>query len=366
MTTVEPGIGTWWQVASTDVRVSPVQRRLEQILDDERANWRVAGDSGAACLAALTNLLSDGKRIRPTCCLWGYVGAGGDTEGARWSRVVDAAVALELLHGFALVHDDVMDGSATRRGHPSVHAGFEAAHRGRGWRGDSQRYGTAMAVLVGDTAFALAQRLARTLTPQAAAVWERLIRDLTVGQYLDLLGTARGDRDQRFAARVARLKSGSYTIEHPLQLGAALAEGLSPAQFRSITCAYAVYGRRLGEAFQLCDDWLGVFGDPQLTGKPAGEDLRDGKPTALLAYAWSHCTRAEAKLLDRVGDATLSEADVSALREVVNRSGARRFVERRIDSLREAALGALAGTPLAPSGVAFLQSLADEVTWRAR
>src|SRR5207248_344040 len=195
-------------------------------------------------------VLAGGKRLRPAFCHWGFVGAGGAPDDP---MVVDAGAALELLHTFALVHDDVMDGSGRRRGMATVHRAFEDRHAAAGWSGEG------VAILVGDLAFVYADILLAAAPAPAGQVFSELRLEVNIGQYLDLLGTARRDATPELAERICQYKSGKYTIERPLHLGAALAGRLD-----DLAPAYTAYGMPLGEAFQLRDDLLGAFGDSSL------------------------------------------------------------------------------------------------------
>ena len=231
---------------------------------------------------ALTDLLNGGKRLRPGFCYWGFRGAGGTDS----DEVLTAAAALELFQACAIVHDDVMDGSDTRRGQPAVHRRFAALHRTEGWTGDPEGFGAGAAILLGDLALSWSDQMLSTCGLPADAlarghrVFDEMRTELMGGQYLDLLEQARGGGSVQRALRVARYKSAKYTIEKPLHLGAVLA-----GAGQDVLDGYSGYGLPLGEAFQLRDDVLGVFGDPAETGKPAGDDLREGNRTVLVALA---------------------------------------------------------------------------------
>ena len=315
-----------------------VDERLADLLAGEIARWQLVDPVLVEPLHALGRLVdAGGKRLRPAFCHWAFVGAGGDSDDP---RVVDAGAAFEVLHAFALVHDDVMDGSDTRRGTRTAHLVFEDSHRAAGWRGEARRYGEGAAILIGDLAHVYADRLLGDVPGDVWSVWNELRLELNVGQYLDLLGTARADRDRALAHRISRYKSGKYTIERPLHVGAALAGRL--ADLREPLSAY---GDPLGEAFQLRDDVLGVFGDPARTGKPVGQDLREGKPTPLLAIAVERTTASgdaeAARLLHRVGDPSLDAAGIAAIQRVLVDSGAVDEVEQLIDSLTSRAIDAI-------------------------
>lgn len=307
-------------------------------------------------------VLTGGKRLRPAFAYWGCRGAGGEDSDA----LVATVAALELVQASALIHDDVMDGSDTRRGEPAVHRRFAALHRRHGWHGDPDGFGTAAAIVLGDLCLVWSGELLHTGGLPAAAVararpvFDRMRTEVTVGQYLDMLTQASGEATVTRALSVARLKSASYTVERPLLLGGALADA-PPA----VTAAYSRYGSALGEAFQLRDDVLGVFGDPALTGKPAGDDLREGKRTYLVATAWQAADpAARAVLTDRLGDPALDPAGVDQLREILVATGALARTERRISALTGAALAALAGAPVEPVAADALRALATAATAR--
>jgi geranylgeranyl diphosphate synthase type I len=330
-----------------------VERRLQAMLDTEIERWNALDDTLADPLLSLrTFVLNGGKRLRPAFCHWGFVGAGGDADDP---RIVDAGAAFELLQAFALVHDDVMDGSATRRGNAAVHIDYADRHDAHGWRGEARRFGEGVAILIGDLAHVYADRFMLDAPDDAIRIWNEL-------QYLDMAGTARADTDLTRARRIARYKSGKYTIERPLHVGAAIAGHLHDLQ-----APLSAYGDPLGEAFQLRDDLLGAFGDESQTGKPVGDDLREGKPTPLLAIA---CERAQGDddltLLSLVGSAELSPSDIAAVQAVLTGTGAVAEIEATIDRLTRAAIAAIESAPLTAEAVAALVELAEYVAWRDR
>lgn len=345
----------------TNATVDPrdkVDRLLAEVIEAEAGRW-ASVPAAADLFADLRScVLSPGKRLRPLFCHWGYAGVAG--EGAE-PATVRAGSALELLHAFALVQDDVMDGSTTRRGAPALHAVIAERHVARGWQGERRRFAEGMAVLVGDLAFAMANRLAATLPAAAQRVWHEACAELVVGQHLDLVGTVSGERDVDYAVLVATLKSGRYTVVRPLLLGAAIA-----APSHRLTPTYVSYGEPLGEAFQLRDELLGAFGDPAETGKPVGEDLREGRPTLLLALAAERASDAGHRLLDRVGRPDLEDAEVEALQSLLVETGARADVEKRVARAVERSLRALDGAELHPAAVGPLRDLAEAVAWRRR
>ena len=332
--------------------------RIDRLLRAELVRWRgLDADLGEPLEAIRDLVMAGGKRLRPAFCHWAYVGAGGDPDDP---IVVDAGAALELLHTFALIHDDVMDGSTLRRGMHTVHRSFEARHAVGDWRGEGRRFGEGVAILIGDLAFVYADLLLADAPRAALGVFTELRLEVNVGQYLDLLGTVRGEVGIEQARRICQYKSGKYTIERPLHLGAALAGRLD-----ELGPTLSAYGRPLGEAFQLRDDLLGAFGDTVLTGKPVGEDLREGKPTALYAFAAAAADGAAAKLLaDRFGAADLSPAEVGELQAILEGTGARRQVECTIDRRVEEALVALDDAVLDDEAHARLVELAHFVAGR--
>jgi geranylgeranyl diphosphate synthase type I len=264
-----------------------------------------------------------------------------------------------LLHTFALVHDDVMDGSSTRRGLDAVHERFIRAHDDGDWRGEPRRFGEGIAILVGDFACTYADLLMRGAPAAALDVYDELRVELCVGQSLDLIGTALRSTDVDVARRIATYKSAKYTVERPLHLGAALA-----GRGSELAPALSAIGLPLGEAFQLRDDLLGVFGEERITGKPVGDDLREGKPTPLLAIASSRAGGADRALLARVGAGDLEPGEIRALQQLFAECGAVEEVELTIDLLVDRARDALAGAPLAPPAIALLEELAVYVAWR--
>ncbi|MGH9039162.1 MAG: polyprenyl synthetase family protein [Acidimicrobiia bacterium] len=341
------------------VVVAPVEARIRELLDAEALRWSLVDDDLLQPLAALSDfVLAGGKRLRPAFCHWAYVGAGGKPDE---QAVVDAGAALELLHTFALVHDDVMDGSARRRGRTTVHLDFAARHRDGIWRGEARRFGEGVAILVGDLAFVYADILMAGAPPVAVEIFNQLRLELNIGQYLDIVGTAASRNDPDTARRIACYKSGKYTVERPLHLGAALTGRLD-----ELGPALSAYGLPLGEAFQLRDDILGAFGEPAVTGKPVGEDLRDGKPTPLLAIATARAPAGRRALLDRVGAPDLSDAEVADLQALLVETGAREETERRVEVLLTEAIEALNESSLTPEARQALTELANYVAHRDR
>jgi geranylgeranyl diphosphate synthase, type I len=303
-------------------------------------------------------VLDGGKRLRPAFCHWAFVGAGGDGADP---AVIDAGAALELLHAFALLHDDVMDGSRLRRGRTTVHIDFAARHVAGAWRGEARRFGEGVAILVGDLAFVYADLLMVGVPPAATDIFNELRVELNIGQALDLIGTAEARRDRAMARRIACYKSGKYTVERPLHLGAALR-----GRFGDLAEPLSAFGLPLGEAFQMRDDILGTFGDPAVTGKPVGEDLREGKPTPLLAIATARAGAGGSELLNRVGSPDLGDDEVAAIQDLMLETGAKEETERLVDELAAEAVSSLDQAALTDEARAALVELAAFVARRDR
>ncbi|AEG44556.1 polyprenyl synthetase family protein [Isoptericola variabilis] len=343
----------------------------------DRLAQEVAGVGGSA--RALTDelaaLLQGGKRLRAAFCYWSYRAHGGTGEpGPVRDAAVRAGAALELFQAAALLHDDVMDASDTRRGRPTAHRAFEARHSQAGWAGRADRFGASAAILLGDLCLVACQReLGEALEPlptptvrAARELFDAMQSEVIVGQYLDVLVQAEpwgvdpaADEDR--ARTVIRAKSARYSVERPLALGAVLA-GAPADRLDAIGAA----GLPLGEAFQLRDDVLGVFGDPAVTGKPAGDDLREGKRTVLMARTMAGADDAERALVaTRLGDPALDDHAVDALRAAIVRTGALEGVEELIDALARRALDTLAAADLAEPGRTVLAELARAAVDRA-
>lgn len=307
-------------------------------------------------------LATGGKRIRPVMSYLGWVSAGGQSRGSGHGDVIRAGAALELLHLFALIHDDVMDESASRRGRPTVHAHTARLHSEWAALGSAQRFGESIAILLGDLAHAEADHLAADLPAPMRRLWRLLVVELVSGQRRDLTGGAAGRRDLAHARQVARMKSGAYTVERPLQLGA-VAGGATGEVVDCLTR----YGREVGEAFALRDDLLGVWGDPELTGKPAGDDLISGKPTVIMSLAAEWVRGSAARdALARVGSPDLTSTDVTLLQQELSTEGVVAAVEDLISGHVAAALDALQNTFLDPEGVTQLTQMAHQIAWRNR
>jgi geranylgeranyl diphosphate synthase type I len=302
-------------------------------------------------------------------CYWGWRGAGGD-RGAH--NIVTAGSALELFQAAALIHDDIIDRSDTRRGGPSVHRRFSQLHHSQGWALDSERFGHAAAILTGDLCLSFSEEAFTDIGEQAASgsrarlIFNLMRAEVMAGQYLDILEEVAGPvRDRAGAVNraqsIIRFKSAKYSTEHPLALGGALA-GASDDLLRG----YSAFALPLGEAFQLRDDILGVFGDPVTTGKPAGDDLREGKRTVLVALALDQASPDESAFIDaKLGSPDLGDEDVAEIRRIIEESGALQATEVLIGEFGAAAFHALDMLPLEELPKTALRRLAEATVSRA-
>lgn len=332
-----------------------VDLSLALVFAEERASWQELDPALDTPLGDLEDFVAGGgKRIRPAYCHWGWVTAGGDPDG---NGAVMGSCALELLHAFALVHDDVMDGSPTRRGSPTVWARFIQRHEAGRWAGEDRRFGEAAAILVGDIAMVMADRCIGNATPEVRAVWDALRTELNMGQYLDVLGTVTRAVSADGARTIMRNKTAGYTIVRPLQLGAALAGRPDLAD------DLAAHGMPLGIAFQLRDDMLGAFGDSERTGKPVGDDLTEGKPTVLLALARERADASQLAILETVGG-QMGADDIAAVQQVMVDTGAVAASEDETERLLDQALTAIDALPDHHGSRDALRALADYVVER--
>ncbi|WP_454112368.1 polyprenyl synthetase family protein [Microbacterium aurum] len=363
-------------MTASPVPIEAVSQRLERFVADQRAQWRDGGAETAAFLDAAAAALTGGKRLRARFCITGWQAVAGHGSTAPRALqapddVLAAAAALEIFHAAALVHDDLIDNSDTRRGHPAAHRALEGAHRTSRWAGDAAAFGRSAAILLGDLLVAWSDDLLEeglqgaVHAASARAVYALMRREVTVGQFLDIAEeaafvTAPDDEHADRALRVASLKSARYSIQHPLLLGAALA-GADARQ----NAALAAFGHPLGLAFQLRDDVLGVFGDAAVTGKPSGDDLREGKRTLLIAYTRERLAPGARQVFDElIGDPSLDAGQIAALQQTIADTGALERVEQAITRFADEADRALRGAPLGTPAVGALRDLARDATAR--
>lgn len=341
-----------------------VERRIRDFLAGERELRRTVDERATVPIDALSELIdSGGKRIRPSFCIAGFLAAGGDP--AEDDGVVAAAAALEVLHTCALIHDDVMDAAARRRGAPTVHMKHSAEHARHGWQGEPGRFGESVAILAGDLALIYADQIMADAYPSGPsapaaqdvhavrAAWAELRAELVIGQFMDLVAAAEFSIDPELSRWIAVTKSGRYTIHRPLTVGAGLAGRAELAP------AFEAYGDALGEAFQLRDDLIDAFGDAGETGKPGGLDVERHKMTLLLGLAM----RRDPRVRDLVVGAG---RDPGKLREMLIDTGVSGHVERHIDRLVEQGCQAITTAPIEPSWQEELVAMARQVAYRTR
>lgn len=343
-----------------------IQRVVDSVLEEQGGVLAAIGSDLAPLTESLAGLLGGGKRLRAAFCYWGWRATAPKDQQAWDEAVVTAATGLEFLQACALIHDDVMDGSDTRRGLPAAHRQFAALHREGDWHGSPETFGTGAAILLGDLCLSWADlvlfeaALPAPALQRAKPVYDNMRTELMAGQYLDVLEQARGGGSTQRALRVVRYKAAKYTVERPLHLGAAIAGASSDAMD-----ALTAYGLPLGEAFQLRDDILGVFGDPSETGKPAGDDLREGKRTVLIAIATERANATQSAELRRyLGDPILDQHGVETLRTIITETGAAESTEHLIESMLTDALRALHEAHFDAEATAVLTGLAHAATRR--
>ena len=357
-----------------------VSARLAAFVERQAPVLAEIGPELAAVHAQADALLAGGKRLRPAFAVWGHVAVAGLPAPDVLEPLLDAAASFDLLHASALAHDDVMDSSDVRRGQPAAHRRFEALHAAAGWLGDGPAFGRAGAILLGDllimwSAQLLAESgLADDALARALPLVDRMRTEVTCGQYLDMVVQAQplpgwlpevdGRTDLTGALadadRVTEHKSARYTVVRPLQAGAAVG-----AADPTLLAGLQAYGSPLGRAFQYRDDLLGVFGDPEVTGKPAGDDLREGKRTVLVAQAYARTDDAGRRLLvELLGDPDLGSDGVARLQEVISASGATAEVEATIAAAYDESLAALDAAEVTDEGRTALRALADAAVRR--
>ena len=357
--------------------IAAVSQQVEDYFTAQRAQTTGYGPEARRMMDAATAAVTGGKRLRARFCITGYqavAAALGPASDDVPDAVIGVAAALEVFHAAALVHDDIIDNSDTRRGRPSAHRRIENAYLDAGWSGDAAAFGRAGGILLGDLLVALSDDLLEhSLLPLPAATaaaargqYAAMRRDVTIGQFLDIVeesahvGAPDAEHAER-ALRVASLKSARYSVEQPLLIGAHLA-GADEAQL----AALSAFGHPVGMAFQLRDDVLGVFGDEEETGKPAGDDLREGKRTVLIAYAREALPAGARRLVDElIGDPELDGGQIASLQRTIHDSGALDRVEQLISGYVRTADRALSGAQLGNAAVGQLRDLARAAAERS-
>lgn len=347
--------------------ISEIRSEIDQILDeftDRQALSLKAIDHHLIPVGSALRefVLDGGKRFRPIFAYLGYLGAGGTPSNS----IIRASAALELVHVCALIHDDVMDGSDSRRNRPALHKNFERLHLEENLSGEPSRFGVAAAILLGDLALAWSDqlisesKLSVDQLERSAVIFHSMRAELMAGQYLDVLEGALNESNLARSRKIALYKSGRYSIERPLRFGAALA-----SEHDEIHEAYSKFGIPLGEAFQLRDDILGIFGDPEVTGKPAGDDIREGKRTVLMALTLSRLDSVDKRKLETaLGDPSLDRSQVAEIQRLIEDSGALQDCENLIAELLRQADQALTYPGLSPEVVKMLRTMALAATKR--
>lgn len=362
---------------------SQVGSALALFLEGQRAVLSAIGADMLPWIDSMAELLAGGKRLRPAFCYWGWRAAGGQD----CAEIYVAAAALELLHASALVHDDVMDASDTRRGRPAVHRQFAARHAGPGLTRAADAFGAGAAILIGDALLSWTDEMFHRsgMPPEALRrgqpVLDAMRTEVAAGQYLDLVNQVMRNESVQSAMRVVTYKTAKYTIERPLHLGAAMADAspadlaggdpapVSPGQRQSngtsVASTCTEYGLPLGTAFQLRDDILGIFGDPAVTGKPVTGDISEGKRTVLVALAMERANGAQLRVMERhLGDPSLTEDAAAEVRQVITDTGALAECETLISAGVKEATAALDGAPIPEEARAALAELAIVATAR--
>jgi geranylgeranyl diphosphate synthase type I len=348
-----------------------LDRALAAWLDAKRREASAAGSPESLELINGVGRLAThgGKRLRPAFVYYTYRACGGSYD----EEVLPLALATELFHTYLLIHDDIMDHAEVRRGLITAHAFFRDAHRARLRHGDAEDFGRSVAILLGDLAQSWAVELAAGITAggasgagsrELARAFAAMCQEVIGGQYLELLVAQRRTASEEELLRILRLKSGRYTAERPIQLGALLA-GAAP----EVLAALSRYGAAVGEAFQLQDDLLGMFGDAGTLGKPVDADLKEGKYTFLIHHAMAKATPGQRQALEAaLGNAGATAAETAAALRVLAETGARAAVTAMIGERLRAARTALEGltADLAPDGRLFLEGLIDDLGDRER
>lgn len=359
-----------------------VQLRIDGFLDERSAILSSVAEEAARFGDFSRRFLRGGKRFRAMFCYWGWQAVQttdfdpfAEPSGRALDSVITVASALEIFHAAALVHDDIIDSSDTRRGAPSAHRAFETLHATSGYVGEADTFGRAAAILLGDLLLSwsdelLSDGLVERGDPAAAGAarseYNTMRLEVTAGQFLDVIEERAWpliteEEAIPRAERVNLYKSAKYTVEAPLLIGASLG-GATMTQLSSLR----EFGVPLGMAYQLRDDLLGVFGDAKVTGKPSGDDLAEGKRTVLIGFARALVPTGTRRLIDELlGDRSLDSEQVQLLQSTIRASGAVERVERLIDDSVRRARSALEQAPLTAAARSELLRLTDAVTRRA-
>jgi geranylgeranyl diphosphate synthase type I len=362
-------------VAESNRLVDLVQARIERFLDERSSIFLSISEDLTPFAQFSRQFLSGGKRFRALFCYWGWQSCSAGEDPREFDAAIAAAAALEVFHAAALVHDDIIDRSDTRRGAPAAHKRFGSLHTEQGYAGSATDFGTAAAILLGDLLLGWSDELLdeglalpadRLRAAATRAQFNRMRTEVTAGQYLDILeerawNTLSPEDVMTHAQRVIIYKSAKYSVQAPLLIGASIA-GARVGQLDSLR----EFGLPLGIAYQLRDDLLGVFGDESVTGKPSGDDLLEGKRTVLIALARKNLPSTAGRLLDELlGDPTLDAGQIAMLQQTISASGAVDEMEKLITSNVDRANAALDEASLSTESIAALRSLTQSVTDRS-
>ena len=374
MSTDELAAHPWHLDSPLSAVPTAVDAQLKEYLSRSQEEFSHIGSLVGGAITVLRDfIVNGGKRVRPTFA-WAGIraaleGGGGSSPdaGIDQAAILNALSAFEFIQACALIHDDIIDRSDTRRGFPTAHRTFESKHRERDWLGSSEHYGISQAILIGDLAFAWADDLyngsglSTAALQRARPAWRAMRTEVIAGQILDIALEANGSEDVADSFAVIKYKTASYTVARPLHIGAALAGANEQTQtmLRNV-------GQDIGEAFQLRDDQLGVFGDPEVTGKPSSDDLRTGKRTTLINEALQRGDESQvAALREGLGKGEEStEAEIERLRDIIHDTGAQAEVEKLIEARTQRAIESLRAGGLGADITAELTQLAEKLTHR--
>ncbi|MFW0179473.1 polyprenyl synthetase family protein [Rothia sp. P7208] len=335
--------------AEQEAYLQAVEDHMQEFFTSQEQLLHKISTESVELLNAIRRLCSGGKRIRALLSYWGYRGAGATGVS---DEIVKAGVAIELFQTAALIHDDIIDRSDTRRGLPSVHRKFEHEHQRQQWLTSSENYGISSAIIAGDLCLSWSEMMFSSIGnkalwgSEARHIFDLMRTEVMAGQYLDIfnevLPSQGYQQSLQYAHNIIRYKSAKYSCEHPLSLGGALALNISSAETNPLLEQYRSFGLPLGEGYQLRDDVLGVFGEPRETGKPAGDDLKEGKRTVLIALVEKNASPAQWELLNsQLGNPELHDNEITQLRTIITRSGALSEVEKYIENTGDKVFSAL-------------------------
>ncbi len=305
-----------------------------------------------------------GKRIRPAFAYAGYVASGGRSLDA----ILFASASLEFVQAFALIHDDLIDDSPLRRGKPSVHKVFEDFHKNRAFSSDAQHFGLSSAILSGDLALSFADELLSTSPfpseriKRAKFYFDTLKKQVVFGQHLDLIASVKKKVVEKDILTILEYKTAKYTVERPLQIGAALA-----GADEDVMKIFSEYGIRLGQAFQIQDDILGTFGNKETIGKPNDSDIKEGKKTLLVVKALEWAKGEEKRRLEKVlGNKKVTDREIEEARNTIKDTGALEYSQKLATSLILQAKEVIAKARLNDEGKNYLLQAADYLLTRQK